>query len=298
MMGSGDLLPAEGQVPRFYGDNNERQALLAEDPGFYNLVGFETAWIENPELMNFLAPSSPLHLTKKLSTKIYQRFFESYLAMAPSSSTVLDAGCGIGRFTIELSKRFSKVVAFDPCKSSMEVCRKLNLPNVELHWADLSWADTLPAHSFDIIFAIELICYTADWEKALKRLVRLARPGAMVFVSIEGRPGALAAQNAPDPKSLLEALEGKPLLIPNERFVVFHNQNQLEELFRNCGLIQIYTEGSHFFGEALFWDTLDENRLGESSYIAEIFEAESRLRSDPMLSPWARVFSAVGRVVR
>ncbi len=295
-MDSGRVLLPKGQVARFYGDNEQRQTLLAENPGFHNLVGFETTWRENPELMNFLAPSSPLFLTKKLSTEIYMRFLNSYLATAPPWSSVLDAGCGIGRFTIELSRRFSKVKAFDPCKSSIEVCRKLNLPNVELHWADLSWTDALPAQSFDIIFAMELICYTSDWEESLIKLIRLAKPGAWIFVSVEGRPGALTAQSLPDPKSLLKALKGDPLFIPNERFVVFHTQNQLEALFRNHGLTQIYSEGSHFFGEGPFWNSIDEGLLEKQDYRDRIWEAEARFRSDPILSPWARVFLTAGKV--
>jgi SAM-dependent methyltransferase len=272
---------------------------LAREPGLNNVLGIEAAFAEGPLAMDFLDPRSPFHGLKALSTRIYQCFMGPYLKSISHAATVLDAGCGIGRFSLFLARRFERLVAFDPSPASLRACgrhlEKNGLNQVELHWADLSFLDDRPAGSFDLVVAMELICYVSDPALALRRLVRAAKTGAVVLLSVEGRPGAPCSQGMGDPSQLLKALQGEPLLLEGDRFVRYFDPIQLEAMLREAGLTDVAVEGSHYFGEGPFWQSMDDSRLFDPAYVDGILEAEEFCRSDALIAPWARVFSAAGR---
>lgn len=290
---------AEGLVALLYGDPEDRKRALAIEPGLHNVLGLETAFKRQPVDMDFLNPASSFYFLKKLSTQIYQRFLEPHLKSIPKESTVLDAGCGVGRFTLLLAERFKKVVAFDPSLASLKVCQRhlkeSGLNNVELHWADVSSLDNWEENFFDAVFAMELICYTADPLKSLKRLIRVAKPSAKIFLSVEGRFGALSAQGVGEPKKLLDVLSKKPLLIENDRFVVYFDRDELEKLICDAGLRDVVIEGSHYFGEGVFWQSINDSRLDDPKYVKMIIQAEKLCRANPYVANWARVFSAVAK---
>jgi len=290
---------AEGLVGLLFGDALDRERALAAEPGLHNVLGIETAFAEQPLTMDFTDPASPFYYLKNLSTKIYRRLFDPFLGEVDGEATVLDAGCGIGRFTLYLAAHFRKVVAFDPSPSSIEVCQRRlqesGLDNVELHWADLSFLDDWPQDTFDAVMAVELICYVADPARALKRLIRVTKPGGFIFLSVEGRPGALCVQGVSDPERLVEVLHGEPLLLEGDHFVIYFDQEGFGRLLSEAGLVDVNLKGSHYFAEGPFWQAVDDERLYDPGYVRSIIELEERCRSDPMLAPWARVFSAVGR---
>ncbi len=290
---------AEGLVELLFGDELDRQRALAAEPGLHNVLGIEAAFKEDPLEMDFLDPASPYYYLKNLSTRIYRRLFDPFLEELHHDSIVLDAGCGIGRFTVYLAAQFNRVVAFDPSPSSLKACRRHleegGFDNVELHWADLSFLDDWSQDTFDAVFAVELICYVADPARALKRLVRVTKPGGLIFLSAEGRPGALSVQAATDPAQLMAALRGEPLLVEGDRFVIYFDQKGLGRILEDAGLAAVRLEGSHYFGEGPFWQSVDDERLNEPGYVESIIKLEEECRSDPVLAPWARVFSAVGK---
>lgn len=293
------LIP-KGRMGNFYESSQARQSLLDADKGLHNLVGYEKAWKTDPNIQDFLSPDSLLYYTKRLSTRIYGRFFEPYLDRVPVRGTVLDAACGIGRFTLPLAERFDQIVAFDPCRDSLLACRRhvaeAALFNVELHWADFAWLKQVPSDHFDLVLAVELICYCSDPKQALTDLVRVTKPAGQILLSVEGRPGSLIVQSGAGITELEKILLGAPLLIPGELYVKYFTRGQLMELMTDCGLTDITVEGSHYFSEGPFWHTLDESRLAQEGYVNEILKAESQLRRDPDLAPIARVFSAAGSV--
>lgn len=290
---------AKGFVPLLYGSYKNRKRALAIEPGFHNVLGLEAAFKKQPIDMDYINPASSFYYLKNLSTKIYQRFLNPHLRTIPKESIVLDAGCGIGRFTLILAKRFAKVVAFDPCLSSLKACKRhlveSGLSNVELHWADLSFLDEWEENFFDAVFAIELICYTANPLKSLKRLIRVAKPNAKIFLSVEGRYGALCAQGAGGLKNLKNVLLKRSLLLENDRFVVYFDREEFEKLVLRAGLRDVVIEESHYFGEGVFWQSIDDSRLNDPKYVKMIIEAEKLCRLNSLVANWARVFSAVGK---
>jgi len=289
----------EGVVALIYGKDKDKKQALAIEPGLHNVLGLERYFKKQPVDMDFLNPSSSFFHLKNLSTQIYLRFLKSYVESIPDEAIVLDAGCGVGRFTTLWAERFKKVVAFDPSLPSLKTCqRHLNergLNNVELHWADISFLDNWEGDLFDAVFAIELICYTADPLKSLKRLIRIAKPNAKIFLSVEGRLGALCAQGVDEPKRLMDIISEKPLLLENDRFVVYFDRDGCEKLVCNAGLKEVVIERSHYFGEGVFWQSIDDSRLDDQKYVEMIIQAEDFCRANPSIAELARVFIAVGK---
>jgi ubiquinone/menaquinone biosynthesis C-methylase UbiE len=289
----------EGVVALIYGKSKDKKQALAIEPGLHNVLGLERYFKKQPVDMDFLNPFSSFFHLKNLSTQIYLRFLKSYVESIPDEAMVLDAGCGVGRFTTLWAERFKKVVAFDPSLPSLKTCqRHLNergLNNVELHWADISFLDNWEGDLFDAVFAMELICYTADPLKSLKRLIRIAKPNAKIFLSVEGRLGALCAQGVDEPKRLMEVISEKPLLLENDRFAVYFDRDGCENLVCNAGLKEVVIESSHYFGEGVFWQSIDDSRLDDQKYVEMIIQAEDFCRDNPSIAELARVFIAVGK---
>lgn len=288
---------AEGIVSLLYGKDKKRA--LSIEPGLHNVLGLESYFKKKPVDMDFLNPSSAFFHLKNLSTQIYLRSLRPHLESISHEAIVLDAGCGIGRFTTYLAERFKKLVAFDPSLSSLNICRRHLLEqgrqNVELHWADISFLDHWKRNFFDVVFAPELICYTTDPMKSLKRLIRVAKPNAKIFLSVEGYLGGLCTQGVDEPQTLLGILAGKPLILENNRFVVYFNRDGFGKLLCDVGLKDVIIEESHFFGEGVFWQSIDDARLGDQTYVNMIIRAEDFCRANPLIAELARVFMAVGK---
>ena len=104
---------AEGVAALLYGKGKDKKRALAIEPGLHNVLGLERYFKKQPVDMDFLNPSSSFFHLKNLSTQIYLRFLNPHLESMPNEAMVLDAGCGVGRFTTLLAERFKKVVAFD-----------------------------------------------------------------------------------------------------------------------------------------------------------------------------------------
>jgi len=289
----------EGLTAFFYAGASTRAELLKAHPDFHNLLGWEKAWDERAAEADFLSPASPYFHLKALSTAAYLRWLTPHLAALPPEAAALDAGCGVGRFARILADRCARVVAFDPSRGALAVCaRRLaaeKCSNVELHLADLTWLDELPPASFDAAFAIETLSYVAEPDAALRRIVRVVKPGGLIAISVEGGPGGLAVGGANDPRELLAACRGEPLVRPGERWVRYFDRPRLAALLAGGGLAGAEIVGSHYFGEGPFWQAIDDARLADPAYVDAVLAAEDACRADPVIAPWARVFAAAGR---
>jgi S-adenosylmethionine-dependent methyltransferase len=280
-------------------DEAGRKRALAAEPGFHNVIGIENAFAKNPLEMDFLDEISPYHLLKAFSERIYSDFFDRYLDVVPREARVLEAGCGIGRFTRMLARRFSFVTAFDASPTSLNACRKHieddGLGNVLLHRADVSFISDEHKEMFDLVFATEFICYVSDPAAALKRLAYALKPGGRILLSVEGRPGALAVRGSLGTFDFPHLLGGAPLIVENDCYVHFFDAPQLRSLLEQAGLSEIAVRGCHYLTEGSFWNLVDDARLSDPEYAENILRAEEACRSDPVVAPWARVFCASGR---
>ena len=290
---------AFGNADKLYGTPEQRRLALADDMGLHNVLGYEAAFADQSVGVDFLRPESPYHHLKTLATEVYGDVFDPHLNTVPDDAAALDAGCGIGRFTLSLAERFATVTAFDPCRAALNCAArhvaKSGRDNINLLHGDLAGLTDLPAATFDVVFAVELFCYTAAPERAALQLFRLARPGALLFASVEALPGALSGVSLPGPDAVTAALAGEPMLVPGDRYVRYFDRAALAELVTQAGFEIIEVFDAHFFAEGPLWQALDENRLADPAYRLQIREAERACRADLRLHNFARATGVVAR---
>ncbi len=121
-------------------------------------------------------------------------FLDKYL---PKEGLVLDAGAGPGRYTMLLAKKGYEVVLLDATKANVDlatrIAKKEGLTKkvkklVQGRIEDLS---EFPDNSFDAVLCLGgPLSHVMDKSlrvKAVKELLRVAKKGAPVFVSVMGR---------------------------------------------------------------------------------------------------------------
>ncbi len=102
----------------------------------------------------------------------------------PSDLAVLDAGCGSGR-TLQELQRFGRVAAteLDPDAASLAAARG----DFDVRVAalpEVPWPDA----SFDLITCLDVIEHVEDDASALGQLRRVARPAALLLVTVPAYP--------------------------------------------------------------------------------------------------------------
>jgi len=109
--------------------------------------------------------------------------------LPPSGSRALDAGCGSGRFTVALAKRFQEVVGIDISEPLIEIAqRERPRRNVTYRVADLMAFEN--SAGFDVVFSATTLHHLREIEAALLHLRGLLKPGGtMVLIdNVASRP--------------------------------------------------------------------------------------------------------------
>jgi 2-polyprenyl-3-methyl-5-hydroxy-6-metoxy-1,4-benzoquinol methylase len=98
---------------------------------------------------------------------------------------VLDFGCGSGVLLPFLANIASNVIALDIDLIPFERMKEqIDFPsNIEVHDTRLFPLDQLPAASFDIITALDVLEHVDDLSSTLTSLLRLLKPGGRLIVS-------------------------------------------------------------------------------------------------------------------
>jgi len=136
-------------------------------------------------------------------------FLDKYL---PKQGQVLDAGGGPGRYTIELAKRGFEVALLDLTRANLEFARRQIKRAkvqgkvgqvVEGSIVDLS---QFPDNAFDAVVCLggplSHVLDQREREMAIKELIRVAKQGAPLFVSVMGRLSILVVELALFPQEL------------------------------------------------------------------------------------------------
>lgn len=126
-------------------------------------------------------------------------FLEKYL---PARGLVLDAGGGPGRYTIELARRGYDVVLLDLAPANLAFARERIAEagvgervagTLEGSLGDLS---QFASDSFDAVACLggplSHVLAAERRQQAVRELIRVARPGAHLFISVIGRLSLLA----------------------------------------------------------------------------------------------------------
>lgn len=97
----------------------------------------------------------------------------------PSSSKVLDMGCGAGFLTHELASAGHEVTGVDLSEESLNIARKLDTKGTYLR-ADVT-AIPLESGSFDAVCAMDLLEHVENPKAVVQEAARLLKPGGLFF---------------------------------------------------------------------------------------------------------------------
>ena len=128
----------------------------------------------------------------ELNTTLH--FLERYL---PAQGLILDAGCGPGRYTLELAKRGYRVAALDLTPANLEFAgRQLRRAGVKKNVRDIIEGSIVdlsqfPDNTFDAVICLggplSHVLDRKKRERAVSELIRVTKPGAPLFVSVIAR---------------------------------------------------------------------------------------------------------------
>jgi SAM-dependent methyltransferase len=124
---------------------------------------------------------------------------ERYLAESEIPFTgrerVLEIGCGIGRMTRPLARRFASVVGIDVSEEMVRQAREqmAELPNVEVQLGNGDDLAGLDDASFDFVFSYLVFQHVPDADitrRYLREASRVLRDGGWLHVQVNGATGA------------------------------------------------------------------------------------------------------------
>ena len=213
-------------------------------------------------------------------------FLDKYL---PPGGLVLDAGGGPGRYTLELAGRGHDVVLVDLTPANLTFARRqIKKANLEARVKEFREGSIVDLSSFaDQTFAavvctggpLSHVLDPLDRDRAISELIRVAKPGAPIFISVISRLALLTLEltNTPDeieqprflsirdsgdyvggygftcchfflPEEFLAAFTGKPvevLEIAGLEGISTNHQRALNQLHKNEERWRIWME-THF----------------------------------------------------
>ena len=123
-----------------------------------------------------------------------------------SGTRLLDVGCGAGRFCRIAADRGAQVAGIDASGPLVEIARE-RVPNADFRVGDmeqLPWAD----ESFDVVTGFNSFFIAGDIVNALREARRVSRAGAIVAMTVFGRPDR--CQSTPVFASLAEFAPSQP----------------------------------------------------------------------------------------
>lgn len=103
----------------------------------------------------------------------------------PSTSKVLDLGCGTGELALVLSEAGFQMTGIDISQKSLAKA-KILAPAVKFAEVDMT-ALTFKDHLFDAAFAMTSLEFCRDKNKALAEIKRVLKPGGLFYVEVRNR---------------------------------------------------------------------------------------------------------------
>ena len=146
-----------------------------EFPSPGEIARLATSAYERDFVLGEYGPGLPYHL-KRLDQLLF------------SGDHVLDAGAGVGQWTIALAQRFRQVSALDLKDDRLailsQVAARMRLGNIDIRNASI---DQLPYadQTFDAIFCYGVIMFTRV-PQVLAEFFRVLRPGGRVYICLNG----------------------------------------------------------------------------------------------------------------
>ena len=104
----------------------------------------------------------------------------------PASARILEAGCGTGG-NLAYLQRLGSVAAFEPHLPAVAIARSRH-PTATVEDGALPDRLPFPDESFDLVAALDVLEHVEDDVAALDALVRLAKPGGYLIVTVPTHP--------------------------------------------------------------------------------------------------------------
>ena len=151
-------------------------------------------------------------LQGRIKYAIHRHYLDSYVS---DGVRVLDAGCGPGRFALDLARRGARLTLVDLSPVQLELARQHFFEAGLLdcvqafHCLDIVDLQVLPDASFDVVVCYgAALSYTVDrYQTAFKELARVLLPGGRLLISVNSLYGTLRLLGAYDAQSFLEPPE-------------------------------------------------------------------------------------------
>jgi SAM-dependent methyltransferase len=149
-------------------------------------------------------------LQGRIKYAIHRRFLDAYV---PEGVQVLDAGCGPGRFALDLARRGTCLTLVDISQTQLDIAHQqfqaagLQERVDAFLCLDMVVMPELRDASFDVVVCYgAALSYTYDrYEAALQELVRVLRPGGRLLISVDSLYGNLRLLGPYDLHTFLES---------------------------------------------------------------------------------------------
>lgn len=157
-----------------------------------------------------------------------------------ASDTVIDVGCGDGAFIHFCAMRGAEVIFLDRNEAALQRTKaKIEVSPARAHRGILSDCDPIPlaSDSGDLVICTEVLEHVPDPEKFLLELVRVAKPGAQLLITVpDSRSEYFVGATAP------------PQYFEEPNHIRIFTSEQFRKLVLSTGL---EIEGQQFMG--CFW---------------------------------------------
>ncbi len=176
---------------------------------------------------------------------------------------LLDAGCGTGRLMTPVAQWGHEVTGIDYHRDSLRIAREnLDAVNARYELIEADVADALaklPDASYDAAMAIESIFVSEAYETILDHLVRVLRPGGLMFVTHRTRffylAQAMAGGHFDDLTHITRNNSGRLRKGIHRVYHTWQTRGQIEQGYasREMGLLSLHAIGmcSGFGGDPL-----------------------------------------------
>jgi ubiquinone/menaquinone biosynthesis C-methylase UbiE len=236
------------------------------------------------EFYNNTAESEWRRLTRdayhRLEFIVTAHFLEKYL---PKTGLALDAGGGPGRYTIELARKGFDVVLLDLSPRCLEVAeRKIiraHVQNRVRQVAEGSVTDlsAFQTEQFDAVLCLGVFSHLVeerDRGKAASEIVRVAKGGAPLFISVIGLYGVF--------RTVLQRL-------PYELTDPSHEELFSRGVHRYHGRY-LWRKGEHGFPDAYFWHPEQLRELFEDKGVETVEMATCEGLSSHLQGPTNKLY--------
>ena len=118
--------------------------------------------------------------------------FLQQMQMDPSTKSMVEIGCGVGRITHTFAQVFQQVTAFDISKEMIRQAKELNTGLSNICFTEGSGASLQPVQDSTIDFCFSYLVFTHFsklwlFEKYFSEIARVLRPGGLFKIELDGR---------------------------------------------------------------------------------------------------------------